>query len=148
MNPALKKNRTYDLSATEFVGGATEYSFEEALARGRIIDVTCWVVSEMGFAGPNIRVHVAITARLWNRMLQIATRMSRFQTVVGRRNDVLWLAAYAMEQAKKFGREAATFDALLPTDDGDDAAIERLRVAKNQTRSDRTVVTIGFVDET
>lgn len=110
-------NTAIDLSQLSFPEVSSEYSFEQALENGLIVNVTSWVQREMGFGPTRYRVQVAVTARLWRAIVSIAPLAKAWQTVTGRGNDVLWLAAYALQKAKRYGSESARFDCFLPTED-------------------------------
>jgi hypothetical protein len=72
-------NRAIDLSQSSFGEYVSEYSFEEALANGLLLNVTSWVRHEMGFGTNRYVVQVAVTARLSLSASKPATH-GRFKT--------------------------------------------------------------------
>lgn len=140
-------NAAFDLSEESFTTYVSEYSFEQSLENGLIVNVTSWVQREMGFGEGRFRVHVAVTARLWRTIVTIAPLAKAFHTVTGRGNDVLWLAAYALQKANRHGAETARFQCFLPTEDdwGDDC-IKLLHARRGEEQGKRYVV-IGFAEE-
>lgn len=140
-------NSAIDLSQVSFGDYAADYTFEEALANGTLLNVTSWVRHEMGFGENRYRVEVAVTARLWKTIVRVSPLAKVWQTVVGRGNDVLWLASYALHKARQLGMEQANFQCFLPTDDDWGAeCIKPLRVQRS-LRDGRSVIVIGFVEE-
>jgi hypothetical protein len=70
-----------------------------------------------------------------------------WQTVVGRGNDVLWLASYALHKARQVGLEVASFDSFLPTeDDYGTECIKHLRVERSMQEG-KSIIVIGYDDE-
>lgn len=92
---AIKRhdNSAIDLSQVSFGDYSGEYTFEEARSNGTLVNVTSWVRHEMGFGESRYRVQVAVTARLWKTIVRVSPLAKVWQTVVGRGNDVLWLAS-------------------------------------------------------
>ena len=145
----LKKydNSAIDLSQVSFGDYSAEQTFEEALSNGTLVNVTSWVRHEMGFGESRYRVEVAVTARLWKTIVCVSPLAKVWQSVVGRGNDVLWLASYALHKARQIGSETANFQCCLPTEDdwGTDC-IKPLRVQRSR-HDERPVIVIGYVDE-
>lgn len=142
-----KQSAAIDLSHASLARSVGTYSLEQALTNGILVKVTSWVIPEMGFHPEGFRVHVAVTARLWKTIATVSPRVVRFQTVRGRGDDVLWLAAYALRIARQTGQEAATFDAFLPTpQDSGVEGIKTLRAAWCENDKKRWV-TIGYPEE-
>ena len=111
------------------------------------MNVTSWVRQEMGFGPNRYCVQVAVTARLWKTIVRISPLAKRWQTVVSRGNDVLWLSAYAWQRARQVHRDAANFQCFLPTDDDwGSECLKPLRVEHRQEKGKRVVV-IGFAEE-
>lgn len=145
----LKKydNSAIDLSRVSFGDYVSEYSYEEALSNGLLVNVTSWVRHEMGFGESRYSVQVAVTARLWKTVVRISPLAKVWQTVVGRGNDVLWLASYALHKAHRVGMEAASFQSFLPTDD--DCGTECIKQLRVQRRVEhgKPVIVIGYAEE-
>ena len=140
-------NAAIDLSEESFGDFVSEFSFEEALANGLLVNVRSWVRHEMGFGKNRYVVQVAVTARLWKTVVCISPLAKRWQTVVGRGNDVLWLASYALLKARQVGRNAAAFQCFLPTEDDWGAeCIKPLRVERREENG-KPVVVIGYAEE-
>ena len=139
-------NTVIDLAAESF-NNVTPYSFERALARGIIVEVTDWVMSDIGFGKSSFRARVVLTARLWDTLLQTYVRLRNGQAdeASKKRNDVLWLAAQALKRAESVGLEAANFDMYWP--DAEER-YKRLRVESFE-RVERKCrqVTIGFPED-
>jgi hypothetical protein len=91
MNIKKHDNTAIDLANESFGQYSAEYTFEEALSNGVLLNVTSWVRHEMGFGENRYRVEVAVTARLWKTIVRVSPLAKVWQTVVGRGNDVLWL---------------------------------------------------------
>lgn len=142
-------NAVIDLAAESF-NNVTPYSVEAALARGIIVEVTDWVVPDIGFGKRCFRPRVVLTARLWDALLQAYVRRKNasYEDACSRRNDVLWLAAQALERAGNVGSDAANFTMDLPTDDRREEPHKTLRV-ECFDRQDRRCshVTIGFPED-
>ncbi|QDU57534.1 hypothetical protein [Aeoliella mucimassa] len=140
-------NSAIDLSQERLSQHVSEYSFEEALANGLLVNVTSWVRHEMGFGTSRYNVKIAVTARLWKTIVRISPLAKVWQTVVGRGNDVLWLAAYAMHRARQVGEDAANFQCFLPTeDDWGSECVKPLRVELCDEQGKAAIV-IGYVEE-
>ena len=140
-------NSAIDLSQESLASYVSEYSFEEALANGLLVNVTSWVCHEMGFGPSRYSVQVAVTASLWKTIVRISPLAKVWQTVVGRGNDVLWLAAYAMHRARQVGGDAANFQCFLPTeDDWGSECVKPLRVEAREENGKPRIV-IGYVEE-
>ena len=147
MNIKKHDNTAFDLAKECFGQYSSEYTFEEGLSNGVLLNVTSWVRHEMGFGESRYRVEVAVTARLWKTIVRVSPLAKVWQTVVGRCNDVLWLASYALHKARQVGLEAANFDCFLPTEDDFGAeCIKQLR-AQRSTQDGRPVIVIGYVEE-
>lgn len=147
MNIKKHDNTAIDLTNENFGQYSAEYTFEEALSNGLLVNVTSWVRHEMGFAENRYRVEVAVTARLWKTIVRVSPLAKVWQTVVGRGNDTLWLASYALHKGRQVGLEAANFECFLPTEDdfGTDC-IKQLRVERTRPEG-RPVIVIGYVEE-
>ena len=146
--PKPQKNlQVYDFQSATFCPSFGEYSLEEALSNGAVVKVSSWVIPEMGFHPEGRRVHVVVTVRVWKTITTISPAVLKLQTVRGRGDDMLWLAAYALRKARKAGLDAAVFDTFLPTpdDEGTDA-IKTLRVGWSEG-DNRRWVTIGYPEE-
>ena len=112
-----------------------------------LLNVSSWVRHEMNFGKHRYSVEVAVTARLWKTIVRIAPLAKAWQTVVGRGNDVLWLASYALQKAREVGLETAKFQCFLPSDDDlSDECVKLLRVDCREENGKRIVV-IGHVEE-
>ena len=147
MNIKKHDNTAFDLANESFGQYSAEYTFEEALSNGLLVTVTSWVRHEMGFAENRYRVEVAVTARVWKTIVCVSPLAKVWQTVVGRGNDMLWLASYALHKARQVGLEAANFECFLPTeDDFGTECIKQLR-AERRTQDGRPVIVIGYVEE-
>ena len=147
MNIKKHDNTAFDLAKECFGQYSSEYTFEEGLSNGVLLNVTSWVRHEMGFGESRYRVEVAVTARLWKTIVRVSPLAKVWQTVVGRGNDVLWLASYALHKARQVGLEAANFECFLPTeDDFGTECIKQLR-AERSTQNGRPVIVIGYVEE-
>ena len=77
-------NSAIDLSRVSFGDYSGEYTFEEALSNGMLVNVTSWVRHEMGFGESRYRVEVAVTARLWKTIVCVSPLAKVWQSVVGR----------------------------------------------------------------
>jgi hypothetical protein len=140
-------NTAFDLANENFGHCSAEYSFDEALSNGVLVNVTSWVRHEMGFGENRYRVEVAVSARLWKTIVRVSPLAKVWQTVVGRGNDVLWLASYALHRARQVGLEAATFECFLPTeDDFGTECVKHLR-AERFRQDGRPVIVIGYAEE-
>lgn len=140
-------NAAIDLNDEKFGDFVSEYSFEEALDNGLLVNVTSWVRHEMGFGTNRYVVQVAITARLWRTVVCISPLAKVWQTVVGRGADVLWLASYALKKARQVGNDNANFDCFLPTeDDWGTECVKRLR-AECLSHKGKPVIVIGYAEE-
>ena len=147
MSIKKQNNTAIDLASECFGESVSEYSFEEALANGLLVNVTSWVRHEMGFGESRYVVQVAVTARLWKTIVCISPLAKVWQSVVGRGNDVLWLASYALHKARQVGDASANFQCFLPTeDDWGTECIKRLR-AERREENGRPVVVIGYAEE-
>ena len=96
-----QNNSAIDLSDESF-NNVTPFSFEVALIRGMVVEVTDWVGPEIGFGKGCYRVRVALTARLWDTLLQAYERRQNgdHEKLCSKRNDILWLAAQSLERAE------------------------------------------------
>src|SRR5262245_6467795 len=131
MNIKKHDNTAIDLANESFGNYSAECTFEDALSNGALVNVTSWVRHEMGFGENRYRVWVAVTVRLWKIIVRVSPLSKVCQTVVGRGNDVLWLASYALHKAHQVSLEAANFDCFLPTeDDFGTECIKPLRVER------------------
>lgn len=147
MTIKLIDNAAIDLSDVSFGDYSGEYSFDYALDNGLLVNVTGWVKHEMGFGANRYRVQIAVTARLWRTLVTIAPLAKTFQTVTGRGNDVLWLAAYALHKAKRDGEDAARFQSFLPTaDEWGEECVKHLYAQRGED-NDKQYVVIGYFEE-
>lgn len=140
-------NTVIDLAAESF-NNVRPYSVEVALARGVIVEVTDWVMPDIGFGKSCFRSRVVLTARLWDTLLQTYVRLRNGQAddeACKKRNDVLWLAAQALKRAESVGLEAANFDMHWPSEE---ESYKRLRVESFE-RVERKCrqVTVGFPED-
>ncbi len=136
-----------DLSQTSFGDYLSEYSFDEGLTRGLLMNVTSWVQHEMGYGKNRYCVQVAVTTQLWRTIVRISPLAKRWQTVVSRGNDVLWLGSYALQRAQQVTKDRENFQCFLPTDDDwGTECIKQLRIERRQEKGKRVVV-IGFTEE-
>ena len=136
-----------DLSETCFGDYVSEYSFEEAAASGQLMNVTSWVQHEMGYGKNRYSVQVAVTAQLWRTIVRISPLAKRWQTVVSRGNDVLWLGSYTLQRAQQVTKDRENFQCFLPTDDDwGTECIKQLRIERRQEKG-KPVVVIGFAEE-
>ncbi len=140
-------NTAFDLSTESFSSVPSDYSFQHALDNGLVVIVTSWVQREMGFGPTRYRIQVAVTAQLWKSIVTIAPLAKSFQTVTGRGNDVLWLAAYAMQKAKRFGAETARFQCFLPTEDDWGTGCIKPLYVKEGEEDGKPHVVIGYAEE-
>jgi hypothetical protein len=141
------ENTAFDLAQITLGEQVSEYAFADAVAEGLLLNVTSWVRHEMGFGPNRYGVQVALTARLWKTIVRISPLAKRWQTVVSRGNDVMWLSAYALQRAQQIHRDAANFQCFLPTDDDwGTECIKQLRVVRRKEKGKRVVV-IGFAEE-
>lgn len=131
--------------ANESINNDTPFSFELALSRGMIVEVTDWVGPEIGFGIYFNSTRVALTARVWQSLLQVYVREVNGrieQRLKAKRNDILWLAAQALESAKGF--ETAEFTMYLPMGKGiEECWTLRVECRDNQLR-ECTDIVIGF----
>lgn len=147
MNIKKHDSTAIDLAKESFGQYSAEYTFEEALANGVLVNVTSWVRHEMGFGESRYRAEVAVSARLWKTIVRVSPLAKVWQTVVGRGNDVLWLASYALHKARQVGLEAAHFECFLPTeDDFGTECIKQLR-AERSMQDGRSRIVIGYAEE-
>lgn len=140
-------NMAIDLSHESFNEFASEYSFDYALENGLLVNVTSWVKKEMGFAPHRYRIQVAVTARLWRDIVTISPVAKKWQSVTGRGNDLLWLAAYALEKARRVGDFECRFRCFLPTADSWDEECYPKLYAKRGKDNGRLHVVIGYAEE-
>ena len=147
MNIKKHDHMAIDLATESFGDYSREHTFEEALANGVLVNVTSWVRHEMGFGENRYRVEVAVTARLWRTIVRVSPLAKVWQSVVGRGNDVLRLASYALHKGRQVGLEAANFECFLPTeDDFGTECIKQLRAARSRHEG-RPVIVIGYLEE-
>ncbi len=90
---------------------------------------------------------VAVTANLWRTIVRISPLAKVWQTVVGRGNDVLWLASYALRKASQVGDQSATYQCFLPTDDDWGTESVKPLFASRCAGNGKQVVVIGYADE-
>ncbi len=140
-------NTAIDLSKSAFGEYVSEYSFDEALANGLLLNVTSWVQHEMGYGSNRYCVQVAVTSQLWKTIVRISPLAKKWQTVVGRGNDVLWLGSYALQRAQQVTRDRANFQCFLPTDDDwGTECIKQLRIERREENG-KQVAVIGYAEE-
>lgn len=140
-----------DLSSEAFGGYgdfSPTYSRQQLLDNGVLINVTAWIHREMGLGKKDcrLRVHAAVSAKLWRALHEIPSEIRFFQTVRGRGHDVLWIASWALRKAEKAGQDYLLFQAVLPTDEND-ADCKTLRVESAVDEEGRRHVTVGFPEE-
>ncbi len=136
-----------DLAAESF-NSVTPFSIELALVRGIVVEVTEWVVPDIGFGEGGYRLRVVLTARLWDTLLQayVRRRNGEPQELGKRRNDVLWLAAQSLAQTKRDGSVAANFSMYLPCERAPEC--KTLRVERFERKvKEICQVTIGFPED-
>ena len=146
-NPIRIDNVAIDLAAESF-NSVTSYSVELALTRGIVVEVTDWVVPDIGFGMRGYRLRVVLTARLWDTLLQVYVRRRNGvpEELGRRRNDVLWLAAQALERAMCVGSGASNFSMYLPLEN--ESECRTLRVERFERREREICqVTIGFPED-
>ena len=136
-----------DLAAESF-NGVIPYSVELALVRGIVVEVTEWVVPDIGFGEKGYRLRVVLTARLWDTLLQayVRRRNGEPQELGKRRNDVLWLAAQALEQTKRDGSVATNFSMYLPCENEPECRTIRVERFERKVK-EVCQVTIGFPED-
>lgn len=147
MNIKQFDNAAIDLSKESFGNSSavTPYSLALALTRGIVVEVTEWVVPDIGFGISGYRVRVVLTARLWDTMLQTYVRRRNAEELGKKSNDVLWLAAQALERAAYPGLGAANFSMYLPCEAQD---CRTLRVECFERKEQKLCqVTIGFPED-
>ena len=120
-------------------------TYRELADQGRLVNVTNWVQPEMTFCKKGGRVQLMLTAELWRLLVSISPWARRWQTIRSRGNELLWLASFALRQARSQGRHAYTFQAFLPTEDDSDG-YQTLRVEYSTNHSGRPVILIGFAE--
>ena len=114
---------------SECVGNvAIEWQIETMLDSGVLVRITAWVSSDMKLGPSGVRVHAAITARLWRTVVSIPAFCKSWQSVRGRGNEILWIAAWALRRARERGVDSARFRVFLPAADNDDAPQKPLRI--------------------
>lgn len=142
-----RNEHAYDFQTATLSPCVAEHTLEEALSNGLVVKASSWVIPEMGFHPEGRRLHVVLTVRVWKTVATLSPAMLKYQTIRGRGDDVLWLAAYALRKAKQTAQEGATFDVFLPTpDDHGVDAIKTLRVGWSEDVQ-RRWVTIGYPEE-
>ncbi len=146
MKPKYQPHTNTELDRASFSPGEATYSFEELIENGALIKVTSWVTREMGFAKGHYRVHVAMTVKLWQVLHRIPKELTFFQTVRGRGHDVLWLAGWALQQARRNGMEHVKYLAVLPTHE-DEEDVKLLRVECGESGDRQAPVVIGLPEE-
>ena len=125
---------------------AIEWPIERMLDRGALVRVTAWVSPEMELGPSGVRVHAVITARLWRTVVSIPAFCKSWQSVRGRGNDILWIAAWALRRARERGSDFARFCVFLPIADDDDAPGKPLRIEAVK-RKDRHWIVISLCEE-
>ena len=140
-------NSAIDLSKVDFGNYTGDCTFEEGIASGVLLNVSSWVRNEINFARNRYSGEVAVTARLWKTIVRISPLAKAWQTVVGRGNDVLWLASYALHKARQVGLEAANFQCFLPTEDDWGTECVKLLRVQCSLQDGKPVIVIGYVEE-
>ncbi|MCO6042677.1 hypothetical protein NG895_02045 [Aeoliella sp. ICT_H6.2] len=141
-----KTSADIQLEQTSFTPNVYADAYRQLADQGELVNVTSWVRAEMGFSQSTGRVNAMLTADLWRVLVRISPWAKRWQTVTSRGRDILWMASYALQQARTSGRNAYTFQAFLPTDDQEEAFCT-LRVEYSTCESGRPVVLIGFAEQ-
>ena len=140
-------NAHIDLSEESF-NHVTPFSFELALARGIIVEVTDWVGPEIGFGKGFYRTRLALTARVWDTLLQAYVRQKNGElekVFHEKRNDILWLAAQALGRAT--GSDATNFTMHLPMgQEFEDCKTLRVECRNREDRGFSQVL-IGFPED-
>ena len=104
-----------NLNEESFFRAPTPHSFEQALARGIIIEVTKWVQASP-FGTSLLQKRYALTVKLWNTLLQayIQTENEKLDRLLMKpRNDLFHVAALALAQSE--GCNAIDFSVQIPT---------------------------------
>jgi hypothetical protein len=146
-NPNRIDNATIDLAAASF-NCVTPYSVELALTRGIVVEVTEWVAPDIGFGKGGYRLRVVLTARLWDTLLQAYVRRRNGvpEELGKRRNDVLWLAAQALDRTMRVGSGSSNFSMYLPLEN--EPECRTLRVERFERKvKEICQVTIGFPED-
>ena len=146
MKLTTKPETNNPLKEAVFTSPIYAEAYRELADQGRLVNVTNWVQPEMGFSVQGGRVRAMLTAELWRLLVSISPWARRWQTTRGRGHDILWLASYALQQARITGRQAYTFPAFLPTDD-EEEGVRTLRVEYSTTESGRPVILIGLAEQ-
>ena len=147
MVKVVKRNAGQGEFESESFGNyASEYSIEEMLQEGGLVKVTAWVRSDMGFATNDVRVHAAITASLWCTIVSVPASCRLWQTIRGRGNQVMWMAAWALRLARERGDDSARFQSFLPTSDDDDNPGKALRTVTHR-QAGRNWIVIEHCEE-
>ena len=141
MEPTTKKESPPSLAHSTLTVYRPQFSYERALARGAIVDITAWCGQVLARA--EVTVRVAVTARLWKRLVRTCARMTSSQTAGVQNRDVVRLAARALEQAQRAGMNAANFHVRLPNESDE----QTLRVESQELDESTTEVIIGFPEE-
>ena len=147
MEPTTKKHSAINLSDATLAPYQPQFSYGAALARGAIVDVTSWMSPECHFGRPGIEVRVAVTARLWNLVVKACVELKYCEGLYGKEQDVLHLAAHALERARRLGLDAANFQAYLAGAGKNEQPEQTIRVEYQEVDESRGYVVIGFPDE-
>ncbi len=143
---ARRNDNAVILESERFGNYVAEYSIDEMLQQGVLVKVTAWVIPEMGFAAGGVRVHAAITASLWRTVVSVPTSCQGWQTIRGRGNELLWIAAWALRLARERGANLASFRVFLPTTDDDPSPEKSLRV-ETYKQAGRYWIVVGLYEE-
>ena len=141
----LHDNSTIDLSSESLAPEDGRLSFDQALARGVIVEVTDWVTPNTDFGQHLLKKRFALTAKLWDTLLQSYVRaenerLDRLYRDQG--NDVLKQAALALSQS--CGANTANFSIYLKQRQGIESC-RNLRVEiRDQVSRQYVQFVIGF----
>ena len=141
--PIQKKNNVIDFSTATLPRYKSTIDWQTGFARGALVDVTRWTVPGMGYGTGGAMVRIAVTARLWDDMVQRSLELTRAELKLLERKDVLWRAAAALQKARRQGDDAATFEGLYPNN----SCQESLRVEDALRDGKRGLIVIGYTEE-
>lgn len=147
MEPITKKHSPTNLAHSLLSPYKPQFSYRQALARGAIVDITSWTQEESRFGQRGVTVRVAVTSRLWNLVVKTIVEMKYYHALYGKDQDVVHLAARALQQAKCAGLNAANYQAALAVEGKHDHREQTVRVEYQEVNETTGYVVIGFPDE-
>jgi hypothetical protein len=147
MEPTIKKHSPTNLAHSLLSPYRPQFSYRQALARGAIVDITSWTQEEARFGKRGVTVRVAVTSRLWNLVVKTIVEMKYYNALYGKDQDVVHLAARALERARRAGLSAANYHARLAAADKESDCDQTLRVEYQELNETTGYVVIGFPDE-